>query len=280
MTCKLYFPSSWGLSSSKLKETYDKLISADDDIVIVSNSEDCDYVVVQDSPDEVVDPNKRVIFFQREPDHVGRHHYSHPNIFAKQCHSDGDGWMPQTWWLSSTYDELSRLDYPEKNYKLSIVDSGRADLPGHTVRLKAISEVINKVSDLHMYGNITRGRENTGLFKTSLPFRAKEKAFVDYKYSFIMENGRTPNYFSEKIVDPMLCWTTPIYWGCSEISKYFPKGSYIEIKNLNTDLGDQVNSIISSGFHEDNLEALAEARDLILNKYNLIPTIKSLISKL
>ena len=38
-------------------------------------------------------------------------------------------------------------------------------------------------------------------------------------------------------------------------------------------------SIISSQHYEENLDALAEARDLILNKYNLIPTIeKALVS--
>ena len=279
MACKLYFPSSWGLSSSKLKETYDKLISVDDDVIIVSSPEECDYVVVQDTPTETVSPDKKVIFFQREPEHVGRHHYSHPNIFAKQCHSDGDGWMPQTWWLSYTYDYLSKLKYSVKENNLSIIDSGRLQLSGHVFRFEAISQILKTIKDVHVYGYITRGRENTGIYKTSLPFRSKEKAFLDYKYSFVMENGRTPFYFSEKIIDPILCWTTPIYWGCSNIHKYFPKGSYVEVKDLNLSLGDTVKAIIDSGVHEDNVDALAEARDLILNKYNLIPTIKKLINE-
>lgn len=275
MSFKVYFPSSWGLTAQVLEETYRRLLPQDEEeLRIVSTLEDCDYVIVQDSTEDQIPKDKKVVFFQREPEHVHRYTYSGDNLYRSWCHSDGDGWMPQTWWLSLSHKELSDLEYPNKQYRLSFVDSGRAELPGHRNRLSALQDIINHVSDIHAWGKITEGRQNNGIFKTPLPYRAKEKAFLKYKYAMVIENGSTPHYFSEKMIDPMLCWTTPIYWGCSKIDKYFPKGSYIQIKDLKPGIGQEVSTIIQSDFHEQNKEALAEARDLILNKYNLIPTIK------
>lgn len=33
------------------------------------------------------------------------------------------------------------------------------------------------------------------------------------------------HYFSEKIVNPLLYGTTPIYWGCRNINEYFPNNT-------------------------------------------------------
>lgn len=268
------------MGSSEITALYRKLLpSTNTTIEIVDNVRNCDYIVMQDQTNEDLPLDKKVIFFQKEPDHVMRYKYERENLYKSFYHSKGETWMIQTPWLSLTHDELVELKPQQKKYKLSVVDSGRTALVGHNRRLQALEDIINYVSDIHVYGYITRGRENKGSYKTTLPVRTKESAFLNYKYAIAIENGRTPYYFSEKIIDPILCWTTPIYWGCSNISKYFPKGSFVEIKDLNVDVGSQVSSIIESQHYEDNIDALAEARDLILNKYNLIATIeKALIS--
>lgn len=229
---------------------------------------------MQDQTDENLPEDKQVIFFQKEPDHVKHYTYDKTNVYKSFYHSKGEVWMIQTPWLSLSHDEFVALECPQKKYRLSVVDSGRSALPGHRNRLMALQDVLNQIPDVHFFGHITEGKQNTRNFKTALPPRSKESAFFEYKYALAIENGQTPHYFSEKIIDPILCWTTPIYWGCSNISKYFPKGSFVEIKDLNEGVGSQVASIIESQHHEENMDALAEARDLILNKYNLIPTIE------
>jgi len=272
---KIYFPGAYGVSSKQITTWYRKMLSiVNTTTEIVDNVKDCDYIIMQDQTDEILPKDKQVIFFQKEPDHVKHYTYNKTNVYKSFYHSKGEAWMIQTPWVSFTHDELVAMEPPIKQHRLSIVDSGKATLPGHHNRLQAIQDIINHVPDIHMYGYITTGREGTGPFKKPLPVRAKEEAFLKYKYAVAIENGQTPHYFSEKIIDPILCWTTPIYWGCSNISKYFPKGSFIEIKHLNSDVGAQVASIIESQHYEENLGALAEARDLILNKYNLIPTIE------
>ena len=91
-----------------------------------------------------------------------------------------------------------------------------------------LQEIIRKYpNDIDVYGKICRNRKNIKPYKTILPHRKKEKGLLEYRYNLAIENGSTDYYFSEKIVDPLLCWSIPIYWGCKKIDKFLPKESYI-----------------------------------------------------
>jgi len=66
----------------------------------------------------------------------------------------------------------------------------------------------------------------------------------------------------------------PIYWGCKNIDKFLPKGSYINIDINKSGVEDEIIEISKSTLFEENIDNIAEARELMLNKYNLWPTIK------
>jgi hypothetical protein len=53
------------------------------------------------------------------------------------------------------------------------------------------------------------------------PIEKKEEGLQDYRYSIVIENGRETGYFSEKLIDCLLCKTVPIYWGAPDIGQYF-----------------------------------------------------------
>ncbi len=44
------------------------------------------------------------------------------------------------------------------------------------------------------------------------------------------------NYYSEKIINPLLCNSTPIYWGCANIDDSFPNCVYLLSGNLGEDM--------------------------------------------
>ena len=46
--------------------------------------------------------------------------------------------------------------------------------------------------------------------------------YEHYDFHIAIENSETPHYFSEKIINTLLCGTTPVYWGCKNIDEYFP----------------------------------------------------------
>lgn len=53
------------------------------------------------------------------------------------------------------------------------------------------------------------------------PFEAKSDGLAPFRYSVVIENVQEPNYFSEKLVDAVLCGTVPIYWGCPNLEQFF-----------------------------------------------------------
>ena len=47
------------------------------------------------------------------------------------------------------------------------------------------------------------------------------KIYKNYKFTIVIENTQEPEYFSEKILIPLLCGSIPIYLGCLNIDNYF-----------------------------------------------------------
>lgn len=60
--------------------------------------------------------------------------------------------------------------------------------------------------------------------------------YKDYKFSIVIENTQEPEYFTEKIIIPLLCGCIPIYLGCKNINNYFKEYIINLTGNLNKDL--------------------------------------------
>ena len=52
------------------------------------------------------------------------------------------------------------------------------------------------------------------------PSLKKADGLASYRYSVVIENVRERNYFTEKLIDALLCRTVPIYWGCPNIGDF------------------------------------------------------------
>ena len=103
-----------------------------------------------------------------------------------------------------------------KTKSCSIIASGKKDLKGHKLRHQIIAWVKKSGVDVDALG---RG------FKS---FEFKQEGLLPYRHSVVIENVQEPDYFTEKLLDCMLCGTMPIYWGAPNISEYFdPVGMHI-----------------------------------------------------
>ena len=245
-------------------------------LIAVDSQSEADYIIIQDKTNEIIENESKVIFLGREPKHVpGAFRDGKPTYFKSFHHEYGTMWLAQTWWLNipfSTLETLETLD-PIKTKSLSIVDSGKNTVGGHGLRL----QIINKLQELYPDKIDIFGKINGKI----LPERDKQLGLLDYRYYLAIENGQTDHYFSEKFCDAVLCGCLPIYIGCNKINEYFPEGSYYNI-NINQPIEQIVEEIIrisESTYREDNIEALKEAKNLILNKYNIWPTILKIINE-
>ncbi|MEJ8801775.1 glycosyltransferase family 10 domain-containing protein [Pontibacter sp. H249] len=172
------------------------------------------------------------------------------------------------WHINKSYSELIDLESEglKKQNKVSWITSNKAFLPGHQVRLEFLKNLQQSGFQFDLFGRGFRELDD------------KFKGLESYKYSIAFENHYCNNYWTEKIADCYLSWTMPIYYGCTNIYKFFPSESMIKINP--EDFNDSLRTIkeaISQRTWDSNLEYISEARELILKKYQIFPYIESII---
>jgi hypothetical protein len=173
-----------------------------------------------------------------------------------------------TWHFDYNYETIRDINICEKKKKLSIVCSDLTTLPGHKKRFAFVNKLIGHFNNrIDVFG---RGFN---------PIENKWDALAPYEYSIAIENNKKENYFSEKLIECFLSYTIPVYYGCPNIEKYFPKNSFI---NIDIDDFDSaviiIDNILNSSSSPD-LESLKIARNLYLEKFHLFQAIKNIIIK-
>ena len=285
---KIYFASNWGQSSKEITDFYKRQSPLKEgiwgSIKAVDNINDSEFVIVLDDTQENIPQDKKIIFLGREPNHVLLREVSKKwenRSYNFLHHEFNNCWLAQTWWVDMNYETLNDKP-PLKTKNLSIIDSGKISINGHKERINAIHSILNNYPyDVDLYGGITNNPQykNMPYCKNLLPHKDKKQGLIDYRYSLVIENGQTDYYFSEKISDSIMCWTTPIYFGCHNIHKFLPEGSYINIDIKDPHFPQKVMEIVNSNYYENNIDKLIEARSLIMNKYNMWPTVEKAINK-
>jgi hypothetical protein len=76
--------------------------------------------------------------------------------------------------------------------------------------------------------------DSAGKFLNNIGFPVENKMeFIkDYKFVIAFENSSYPGYTTEKLIEPLLVNSIPVYWGNPEVGKDFNTNSFINIKNV------------------------------------------------
>lgn len=98
---------------------------------------------------------------------------------------------------------------PEKTRMASLIASAKNTLPGHKLRHEIVARI----------GQVGLGVDIMG--RGYRPIEDKSEGLAPYRYSVVIENSREAGYFTEKLVDALLCDTVPIYWGAPDIASHF-----------------------------------------------------------
>jgi hypothetical protein len=140
-----------------------------------------------------------------------------------------------------------------KHGMCSLIASGKAKLPGHKLRHAVVKWSRETGQDIEVMG---RGYK---------PFVEKSDGLAPYRYSVIIENAREQNYFSEKLIDALLCDTVPIYWGCPNIGDFFDTDGMMICNNM-ADVQQAIGRM-SEADYAARLPALNRARDVAASTY-------------
>lgn len=117
------------------------------------------------------------------------------------------------------------LNHPEsldltKTAMCSLIASAKRDLEGHRLRHAVADWARQTGQPVEVMGRGYR------------PFADKSEGLAPFRYSVVIENVRERNYFSEKLVDALLCETVPIYWGCPNIDDFFDPAAMVICQSL------------------------------------------------
>ena len=120
----------------------------------------------------------------------------------------GTTWVPE-------WEGLDR----NKSRGISLIASAKRDTEGHRLRHRMVERCRAAGLDVDVLG---RGYQ---------PFAQKAEGLAPYRFSVVIENMREENYFSEKLMDSVLCDTVPIYWGCPNLERFCDTDGVIQCDN-------------------------------------------------
>lgn len=159
-----------------------------------------------------------------------------------------------------TLDDLRESAAPRKTKLLSVITSNKAFTRGHIRRIRFVEKLKEAYGDLiDIYGHG---------FNT---FDDKWEVLAPYKYHIVIENSGDPYYWTEKLGDCYLAETFPLYYGCTNLTDYFPPEAFreIDIDGPFEQARAIIDEAIAGGLYEQSAPALRECRDLMLGRYNM-----------
>lgn len=160
--------------------------------------------------------------------------------------------------ITLNYSDIKNAN-PEKTKLISVVSSFKTFSGGHVDRRRFVNRLIEH------YGN------KIDVFGEKVnDFCDKWDVTAPYKYQVVIENCRCKDYWTEKIGDCFLANTYPIYFGCNNISDYFPEQSYTEIDIHNPDNAIKIiDSVIADDLFTKRLDALNVSKGKVLDDFNM-----------
>jgi hypothetical protein len=151
-----------------------------------------------------------ISFFQRRFYRIATHS---DNILAK-C-KNAEKWTHGGRWIEFDTPQLF-----EKTGMVSIIASKQRSSEGHLLRHELISWAQQKGVVLDLFGKGYNWLEK------------KSNGHAPYRFSVIIENSRSSGYFTEKLIDCLLCESVPIYWGDPKIADHFDLRGFLICDDL------------------------------------------------
>ncbi len=191
----------------------------------------------------------------------------HTNISGRVVH-DRYPILPLTGQSVEEIKNFTLGDSLIKQDKVSAVISIANNFPGHKLRTKFVQYINEHELDYQRFGIGYNYIVD------------KKEALLSYKYSIAMENSSTPYYCTEKIGDCFACLTMPIYWGCPNITEYFPKESMILIdENDFKGSLERIEEAVRDDYYTKYFDAIVHAKERLVEEHTLYPYICRLIDK-
>lgn len=186
-------------------------------------------------------------------------------------------YMPAIWYIDVNFQDLDRDEIPQKKRLCSWITSGINRTKNHQQRLDFLHQLQQVNIPVEIYGrNLPDWSFHHGVLAN------KWFGMAPYYYNLAIENyAENSLYVSEKLWDALLSWCLPIYYGGPAANALLPEGSFLRLPSLDEHGIAYIQDIVSSpdAWYEA-LDAIAEARKIILYELNLLNWLDKKIASL
>ena len=187
--------------------------------------------------------------------------------------------LPACTWIKP--EVYNSIDTGRKKIRISsITGSKNMGAPGHALRQLFYMNQLSLPSHFIWFrssvGQLLPDINGNQLIGKDL--HEKDKLFLDYQFSLVIENSRQKNYFSEKLIDCLITKTLPIYWGCPNISDWFDTRGWIILESESlVELRQKTRVMPNYNDYRDSIEAnYQKARAEFTNYYTTIQRVINL----
>ena len=176
----------------------------------------------------------------------------------------------------------------KNNNTMSIMVSKKGFAPGHKYRHLLVQRILSTNLPIDIYGNgcdfyknFVVNNPDQSSTNSVFPFLIHHKPdkrikgefediepYKTYDFHICVENFKTSHYFSEKIINTLLCSTTPVYWGCENIQSYFPENVITLSGSIDNDMKMIKNILLNPSKYKKNIDV-----NSVKNKINLLKNV-------
>lgn len=231
-------------------------------------------------------PKARTIYLLREPPleeviQANQRNYQQAEQHCSYVSGPDDSaptpdYMPAIWYLNNPFRDLNEMPIPEKVKPCSWITSGINRTANHRKRLEFLRLLQSHQVPFDLYG-----RDLPDWAHQSGKINSKWYAMAPYRYNLAIENYADNDwYVSEKLWDSLLSWCLPIYYGGSAADKLLPPGSFLRVPSLDEKGIAYIQEVTATpdAWYEAK-DAIAEARQVILHKLNLLNWLSDYVAK-
>jgi hypothetical protein len=231
---------------------------------------------------------ERTIYLLREPPlpeilHKNQENYAVAKTYCGYISGPDDfaptpDYMPAIWYVSNSFEDLDKGRVPDKVRPCSWITSGINRTENHRKRLDFLHQIQQSAGiQLDVFGrNLPASVQSIGELQN------KWYGMAPYYYNLAIENYTDNSwYVSEKLWDALLSWCLPIYYGGSAADRLLPPGSFLRLPSLDEKGVAYIREVTASpdAWYAAK-DAIAEARQIILHKLNLLNWLSEFVEKL
>ncbi|QJB26794.1 glycosyltransferase family 10 domain-containing protein [Limnospira fusiformis] len=222
-------------------------------------------------------PKERMIYLLREPPlskvvERTQYNYRQAELYCDYVSGPDNfapvpDYMPAIWYHHNSFRELNEMEPPTKELFCSWITSGINRSENHQQRLNFLGLMQEVNVEFDLYGRQLPPASN---YRGQLS--NKWQGMAPYYYNLAIENYADNDlYVSEKLWDSLLAWCLPIYYGGPAADKLLPPGSFLRLPSLDEKGLEYIKEVTATAdaWYEAR-EAIAEARQIILHKLNLL----------